>query len=1158
MSSKAHKNSGSKKDRKHLPKEENVQTHKTPFETEKDLALDNDFLTLPDDDIDTKASQILAEDGYLVNKSEQVVKVGSKVGTDYNFTKMDNEVRSEEDDYYDNITGKKDYVNNTTSIRDLKKQFGFSWKNASRKFAFFGLILAIFIIISVSTLAALAINKWNETKPIDDLLNQKRESSVVYARDGVTKIFEVYKDEKREYVSINDIPEQVQLAAIALEDENFYYNDVGIPWKNLLGAVSKCVLSIGDECRGASGIAQQTVKLATDKNRPNDRTLDTKIDELFTAIKLSNSGKTKSEILELYLNISPFGGVTYGVQAASRNYFGKDVKDINPIEACFLASLLNRPSSFSSSIGLPNSDNWKEFNSRKNTCLEYMHTKKLRGDGKELFVKTDEDLKALQETAIVTAKTEVEVAEARKNNAVVFVPNTTKDEFPHFREYVLEELKKFIPREQDLYTKGYQIITTLDPIKQRDVDKILKDSEKDNVVANGGNNAASVVLDAPTGEIISMVGSLGYDRVDIDGKVNIMTSPQQPGSSIKPYVYATALSKGFNPATMVIDTPTEFQPGYKPKNFDNTTQGAVSLRNAHQNSLNIPTIKFACLSSNNGKLDCNEGIKQVFNFSEQAGLRFACYPPEDNFSKKDTAGNFIKQCEDPDLAKSAYRDRCFLSSAVGGCEIIPVTHATGINTILQEGNLRTATPFLSIKDNTGKELYTQETKQTVYPSQDKAIDPLLAKQMANILSDYDARRPKFGSSARNLEVSECGNGAKIGGAAAKTGTTNDVKDTWTVGGCTNYTTVVWVGRTDNKAMKQNATSSNAAAPVWNKIMKYLEKGLKPPAFSTEGLLRVNIDPATGLIGGGASEYMNPAQKKILEEAGVRISTPEYVPSSKNMFDFRSAVISQEVLINKLDGLLATAQTLPENIEKKTCLQLLPEFPEAKNWADPVNAISARFADRYCTPPTQQSTQDQLGEQTKGPLIQSNLDSTTNNISSISISVAPQGQTGKSITSLQIIIQGNARSIPVPNPSSSGTYYKVVEVGDLGISTNPNNVVLRATDSFGGTAEKSYSNVVFSFSSSSPLSLSEINSLNCNSAAQNTSTQCFFTIPTGKTLPVGFAINIDSAPETSSCIQAGASISCINVPVAGPGTSEIRVKLGNGTSLQSTGKSVTIF
>ncbi len=1119
----------------------------------KDLAKHEEgFLALPSDDIDQKLAELLPEDGYMVSKSDQVLKKSSKINT--GFTKTNHKNGQDQSGTADNA--------NSASIKNLRKQFGFSWQNFSRRFAIVALISAIVVIVATSTVAAFAIQKWNDTKPIDSLLDQRRENSVVYARDGKTKIFELYKDEKREYINIKEIPEQMQLAIIALEDENFYYNDDGIPWKNLVGAVSKCGLTFGAECRGASGLCQQLVKNVTGKTN-SERNLDVKVDELFTALKLCSSEKTKEDILELYLNTVSFGGVTYGVQAASRNYFGKNVQEINSIEACFLAALVQKPSSFSSSINSPDSDNWKEFTFRKDTCLEKMHNVALKGDGKPKFITTEEELKKLQETPIVVAKNDQEAQDAKKSGAVVFVPNKVKDEFPHFREFVLQELRKFVPREQDLYTKGLKVVTTLDPDKQKNLERMLKESEKDNIINNGGNNGAAVLLDGPTGEIISMVGSLGYDRDDIDGKVNIITSSQQPGSSIKPYVYSAALEAGFNPATIVVDTPTEFQPGYKPKNFDNTTQGPISLRNSIQNSLNIPTLKFACLAANSGKLNCDEGIKKVFDFAERAGLRFSCYPPTDNFSKKDKAGNYIKQCDDPDLSKQAYRSRCGLSTAVGGCDVIPLSHATGINTLLQEGNLRTATPFISIKDNNDKEIYTPQAKQAVYPSEDKAIDPLVAKQITNVLSDYDARRPKFQGAAKYLEVPECGNGAKIGGAAAKTGTTNDVKDTWTVGGCVNYTLAVWVGRTDNKSMNLSGSSSTAAAPIWNKIMRYLEKDIKPKAFSTDGLIKVNVDPASGYIGGGATEVFTPAQKSVLEKAGAKIATPEYVAQNKNIYDYRSTVIPQKVEINKLDGKLATEQTLPENKEIKVCVQLVPEFPEAQSWAGPVNAIASN-SDRYCTLPTEKSPQDQVGEQTKPPLIESSLDQSAKDVKKITFSATPQGTATKTISKLEILIDG---AIANSADNTANTEYDVSK-----LNVGPHNIILRATDSMGAVAEKTYNGVSFSGSgnndnggggntptSPQPLAASDISALTVtcqNVTAGTTSTTCNFSLPSNKTLPNNFKIKINGTINEASCNSSGNNVTCSNVPTPLlAGTYGIFGKIGN--TLVDTGESMKV-
>lgn len=1073
--------------------------------------------------------EIMIADGYLKNKSVKILKRGSKVKTDFNI----NEVHGNEDDSKEEYEEEESGIHKqtTSSLRDLRSKIGFSWQSFVRKFAFVALFGVVILLVLSSVLAAFAIDKWNSIKPIDDRLNQRRESSVVYARDGKTKIFEFYNEERREFVSIKDIPESMQLAIIALEDENFYYNDDGIPWKNIVGAASKCILSVGDECRGGSGLSQQLVKIVTEKQ--NQRNFDTKVDELFTAIKL-NGSKNKSDILELYLNWVPFGRNAYGVQSASKIYFGKDVRNINVVESCYLAALPQKPGTFSASIGKLDTDNWKDYEFRKNSCLEKLRSKNLLGDGKPVFISSDQELATFKsQTAILATNTD-EATNLRKQGKIAFIPNRINDEFPHFREYVTTELAKFV-KETDLYTKGYQIITTIDPQKQRDIEKIYKDSEKTSVIDQGANNAAGVVLDGPTGEIISMVGSLGYDREDIDGQVNIMTSPRQPGSSIKPYVYANAMAKGFNPSTIVIDTPTNFSVSgadYTPLNFNRRTQGPMTMRFALQNSLNIPTVKAACMGTGGGDLNCSAGMNEVFNFTEKTGLKFACYPPIDG---KDV-------CNDPKLASQAYKKRCGLASVLGGCEVIGLSHATGINTILQEGYRHTATPFISIKDNTGKELYTPESKQLVYPDVLNAIDPLIARQMTNVLSDYESRRAIFGASAKSLELSEC----KV---AAKTGTTNDVKDTWTVGGCSNYTNVVWIGNTDNRPMKGDATSANAAAPLWNKVMKYLETGQKPKPFVTDGLISIAIEPSSGFQNrNGPNEWVTPAQKKILDDTKAKMANPDYIASTKNIFENRTALLSQEIQINKLDGKLATAQTLPENIEKKVCIQLLPEFPLSKNWADPVNAIAG---DKYCKPPTEKSTQDQVAEQSKPPIITSNLDSNKSNISVINLKANTQGASGKIITKVEILVDGSS--------VKSATNNDTLDFNTSGLSTGPHTVTLRATDNFGATFSKDYSDVTFG--STSTITTAEISSLTVICpliVSKKSAMTCSFSLPSNKTLPSNFKLGVETSVPDGICSANGQIVSCSNVPTGTTtGVSKIFGQIGNET-LVDTGETVTVF
>jgi len=1102
-------------------------------------------LALPQDVLSDSQSPY-SEDGYLLNKSHKVVRIGSKVNTEFNSDYIENDsVNSEEQNL-----GKKDNKNSASSLNSLKKKFGFSWKSVSRKFGVLALVVGILGVVVLSGVAALAIDRWNNTPSIDNLLNRPSESSVVYAADGKTKIYEFFSEgTKREIISVctaeilkdpnaNCIPESMQMAIVGLEDEEFYknfQNNNGIPWKNIAGAALTCVSSGGDECRGGSGLSQQLVKNVTKKA---DNSLDRKIDELFIAIKLNNEIKDPQQILERYLNQNPFGRNTYGIQAASITYFGKKARDLTVVESCYLASLPQRPTYYEGGIKDFNSDAWKDFVARKNICLEKLQTKALKGDAEGTYIKTEAELKILQEQETVLAKDEGDANNHRKDGKVAFIPNKIKDDFPHFREYVTEELRKFIPRESDLYTKGYQIITTLDVEKQKSIDKIVKDSEKINITPNGANNASSLVLDGPTGEIVSMVGSLGYDRTDneIDGKVNIMTSPQQPGSSIKPYVYAAALNKGFNPATVVVDATTDFGGGYKPKNFSGTVYGPVSLRKALQGSLNISTLKTACIAAGEGSgPDCGKGINEVFDFAEKTGLRFPCYAPTDG---KET-------CNDPNKASEAYRKRCFLASALGGCEITGISHATGMNTLLHEGNLRTATPFKSIKDSAGKELYTSQAKQNAYPSEDKVIDPLIAKQVVNMLTDYDARRFTFAQFARNLEIAECPNGA-----AAKTGTTNDVKDTWAVGGCSNYTTVVWVGNTGNKGMNRDGSSSNAAAPVWNRIMKYLEKGQKPKPFNYDGLVRTSVDPTTGFVGGSGSELLTPNQKKILDEAGGKLSKPDYDAKTKNIYDYRSSIISQEIEINRLDGKRATSQTLPENIEKKVCLQLISEFPGVKAWADPVDALAKKSPDKYCIPPSENSDQDQSGEQGKAPVITTNLSSDTTNLSSITLSALPQGAAGKSITKLEILIDGAVAK------SDVGINSTILDVNSLDIG--PHSIILRATDNFGAVSELSFSGVTFGGGGgTSPLNNTEIAgiSFSCDSAVRSTSTNCSFTLPASKTLPGLFRIRIGGA-GSQICSVAGLSVSCGSVPTPATAGSKIIEATTNGIFV-ATGETVVI-
>jgi membrane peptidoglycan carboxypeptidase len=720
-----------------------------------------------------------------------------------------------------------------------------------------GILIVICLIAIVCTW--FFVDMWINSPSLNKLANNPPESSILYARDGKTKIFEYFKEEKREFITIDKIPRNMQLAVVALEDENFYGNDQGVPWKNLIGAAQKCITSFGEECRGGSGISQQLVKVMTKQNQSS---LDRKARELVTAIKL-NQEKTHTDILEAYLNWVPFGRNSYGVQQASRNYFGKSINDVNksgestlsPVEACFLASLIQSPSTYEESINNENSDAFRRLIVRKNACLEKLASLTLPINEKGevgVLIESEEELIRLKQIRVQKAVDVVEKNNIVNGGDVAIIKSTIDDPFPHFREYVTQELNKILGDDQ-LASGGYRIITTLDPDIQLKSQEIVQ-KFKPSLQAIYANNAASMIMDGKTGQIVSMVGSVDYNDDSIDGKVNILTTPQQPGSSIKPLVYANAWDSGYSPATTINDISTTWG-DFTPRNFSGRFNGPVSMRYALQNSLNIPAVKSILISNKTDKAengfvsdsntDLVKSLNGFFNFAERTGLKFPCV----------ASGDGADVCANEEESKIAYRKRCFLSTALGGCEIDPISHTTSVNTLLHEGNLITATPFINIFQNSGNKTVDicESLCPKFYPKKDNVVDKLVARQTANVMTDYDIRAAEFGNLRFNLQLDD-----KRWRVAAKTGTSNGPKDFWVVGGSPEYSVTVWGGRTDNGDMNSDASAGASISKLWKEQMELIHKGREPVNFSTDGLVKKDL-------GKGKSELLTPEQVNQFKE-----------------------------------------------------------------------------------------------------------------------------------------------------------------------------------------------------------------------------------------------------------------------------------------------------
>lgn len=809
------------------------------------------------------------------------------------------------------------------------RKFTYDHKRAIRT-----IFLLIFLLVLISGISASAwlLQKYNSITDIEQKATRINEGSIVYDKND-QEFFRFYDtSQKREVVPADRIPEVMQGAIIALEDENFYNNPVGIPWWNMAGASSKCLLTRGNNCRGGSGLSQQLIKNVTGNDAPS---VTRKVDELLTAIKFNQEiGDTDVEkeqaVLQLYLNWVPFGRNTYGAQAATRSYFNHDIdsEELTIPKACYLASMVQRPSTYAEAIRieivnrqtevaeekLPN-PNWEVLETRKNICIDKMFEENIKNRGTERFILTPQERDELKEVV------------------VEFQPNNQEEltSYGHIRTFLIQELEtKLKISETDLATKGYRVYTTFDRKIQDEAQAIVTGSVEKRIQPNGGNNAAAVILDGPSGGITAMVGSVDFNNKEIGGQVNVTTAARQPGSSFKPYVYASAFGQGFNPGTVLLDVPMDFG-GYTPQNFSRTTRGLTNIRGALADSLNIPAVEAAYLSQQNGlSPNATTATKGIVDFAKQAGVEFP------------------------------FEETCTVSTALGGCEVTMLSHANGINTLLQDGNFRAANPFRSVLDQEGVDKLTeQRILSNPYPQEDQRIDPAVARQIADVMSDYGARSPGVWGQGRSLLQLQGWDGANQ--VAAKTGTTNDVKDTWTVGGTPYYTITVWVGNTDGRPMNRRATSTGTAAPIWQDLMKLTHTNLTPKGFSEEGLQQVTLDPQTGLIAGqGSVEKLTARQVKILQDAQAELNKPEYDPTKNSIFKNRTPVVSRTLKISKLDGKLIPNETEnypAEFLEERACKTLISFFPSAANWFQPAQGLLAGLGEQFAPCPSEFSTID---------------------------------------------------------------------------------------------------------------------------------------------------------------------------------------------------------
>lgn len=595
-------------------------------------------------------------------------------------------------------------------------------------------------------------------------------STKIYDRTGKILLYNVHNDIRRTVISGDDMGVNIKNATVAIEDSEFYQHP-GIKITSIIRSVMVDILApfTGENYQGGSTITQQVIKNAI---LTSERNISRKIKEWILAIKLEQI-MSKDEILALYLNEAPYGGNLYGIAEASRTFLGKEPRDLTLAEAAYLAALPQAPTHYS-----PYGNNRKDLDAREQLVLKRMRDLE--------FISNDEFEQALAEKVVFLQGPQTGAAAM------------------HFVLYVRDYLEQKYGSDM-LESGGLKIITTLDYNLEVKAEEIVKRYALQNEKNFNASNASLVAVDPKTGQILAMVGSRDYFDKKIDGNFNVAIAHRQPGSSFKPFVYATAFEKGYTPDTVLFDLRTEFQTTcapdgkplrgtsaedcYMPENFDDKYLGPMSIRNALAQSRNIPAIKTLYLA----------GIQDSINTAKAMGIK-----------------------------SLSNADRYGLTLVLGGGEV-SLLDMTSAYSVFANGGVRN--PYqsvLKVEDAEGNIL--EEWKD----HGDQVIPRDIALQISDILSDNAARAPEFGEhSALYVEG--------WGDVASKTGTTNDYRDAWILGYSPSLAVGAWAGNNNNSPMEKKIAGF-IVAPLWHEFMVEALKNYPAEHFEKPKSVDQNIKP----------------------------------------------------------------------------------------------------------------------------------------------------------------------------------------------------------------------------------------------------------------------------------------------------------------------------
>ena len=664
-----------------------------------------------------------------------------------------------------------------------------------------GMVALLFIVIFV----VVAAGSWvvfqyftiaSELPPVDTLRARASqfETTRILDRDGQV-LYEILDPNagRRTNVPLSKVSPYVVAATIATEDKVFYshpgFDPIAIArafWSNYTS---------GEVVSGASTITQQIARtLLLSPEERNQITYERKARELVLASEITRR-YSKDEILQLYLNEINYSNLAYGIEAAAETYFSTTADKLTLGQAAFLAGIPQSPAVYDVYTN-------PEATFRRQKDVVRLMYELSQEEGCIYVSNRPNEPVCVDAAAAVQAMQEIE--------SYNFKMRPGDMRYPHWVTFIRSLLEaQYDP--QTIYRSGFTVYTTLSPALQDQAQQVIFDQVA-SLADRNAKNGALVAIQPATGEILAMVGSPDFGNEEASGQINMAVMPRQPGSSVKPLTYLYAFERGWTPATLIWDVPTNFPPSgdpndtrppYQPVNYDGRFHGPVTVRAALANSYNIPAVK---------------------------ALQFVGIYDNPAVAGDDGMIAFLRRMGVNSLTRNDYG----LALTLGGGEISLLDMTSMYATMANNGRRMPPVAITKIVNYAGEVVYEYQR-----PGGEQVVRTEHAYLISSILSDNEARTPMFGpNSVLNLPFQ----------AAAKTGTTNDFRDNWTMGFTPDLAVGVWIGNADYTEMI-NVTGLTGAAPAWSNFMQFavpqVSKGNPTPFQKPESVIERIVCAVSG-------------------------------------------------------------------------------------------------------------------------------------------------------------------------------------------------------------------------------------------------------------------------------------------------------------------------